>query len=227
MNPMSKKVVDAVNGLRERKKARTREAILEAALDLFEAKGYDNTTVEEIAEAADISPRTFFRYFESKLDLIMVDKEFDNHDDQSHEETFASWILQGEQGESLVDTIRNRIVEQFDERIASDACNVRRVRLMMATPSLRAIAYEHFGEHQPELVKVFAEALGVDEDDLQAHLFATAVGNTLWTVIDRWVAEDGSQERLTEMLDEGFTLLGNGLDSLSAQQRRSARSLKR
>lgn len=228
MNPMSKKVVDAVNGLRERKKARTREAILDAALDLFEAKGYDNTTVEEIAEAADISPRTFFRYFESKLDLIMVDKEFDNHDDaESHEETFASWILQGEQGDSLVDSIRKRIVEQFNERIASDACNVRRVRLMMGTPSLRAIAYEHFGEHQPELVKVFAEALGVDEDDLQAHLFATAVGNTLWTVIDRWVAEDGSQERLTEMLDEGFTLLGNGLDSLSAQQRRNARSAQR
>jgi AcrR family transcriptional regulator len=233
MNPMSKKVVDAVNGLRERKKARTREAILEAALDLFEAKGYDSTTVEEIAEAADISPRTFFRYFESKLDLIMVDKEFEDRfdDDEDtaadHEEMFASWILQGEPGESIVDTIRKRIVEQFDERIASDACNVRRIRLMMGTPSLRAIAYEHFGEHQPELVKVFAEALGVDEDDLQAHLFATAVGNTLWTVIDRWVAEDGSQERLTEMLNEGFTLLGNGLDSLSAQQRSSARASKR
>src|SRR5262245_53061416 len=128
---MVKKVVDGVHGLRERKKARTREAILEAALDLFEHKGYDSTTIEEIAEAADISPRTFFRYFETKLDLVMVDKDFDDAGDsrQEHEEAFASWLLEAGEGEdSLVDTIRNRIVEQFDERVAGDPCNVRRVR---------------------------------------------------------------------------------------------------
>jgi len=218
---MVKKVVDGVQSLRERKKERTRKLILETSLDLFEQKGYDNTTVEEIADAADISPRTFFRYFETKLDLVMVDKELDAHDGREHHEAeFASWLLDADEGEGLVDTIRKRIVQRFDEQIAADPCNVRRVRLMMGTPSIRAIAQEHFHEHMPELVKAFAEALGVDEDDLQAHLFAAAVGTTMWTIIERWAAEHGSRDRLTAMLDEGFSLLRDGLDTQAVPRRR-------
>ena len=64
-------------GLRERKKRQTREAVRLAAFELFHQNGYPNTTIEQIAEAADISPRTFFRYFPNKAALLIPDQMMD------------------------------------------------------------------------------------------------------------------------------------------------------
>lgn len=61
-------------GLRERKKQRTRDAVRAAAIRLFEENGYQNTTVEQIAAAADVSARTFFRYFPNKAALLIPDQ---------------------------------------------------------------------------------------------------------------------------------------------------------
>ena len=61
----------AVPDRRQRKKQLTKDALIEAALELFAAKGYDHTAVHEITDAVDVSERTFFRYFASKEDLVL------------------------------------------------------------------------------------------------------------------------------------------------------------
>lgn len=205
---MVKKLAEAAQSLRERKKSRTRDAIVEAALDLFERKGYEATTVEEIAEAADISPRTFFRYFESKLDVVMPSKE--REDEPGFEELLAARA--GDEG--LIAAIHGVFRDEVVTMLTNDPLFLRQFRLTMRTPSLRTRAFDHFQEHQDEFRRLFAADLGVDEDDLQAHLRAAAVGTTVWTVADRWTAEGADPERLLPMLDEGFALLAAGMDRI-------------
>jgi len=67
---------EATQGLRERKKAKTRSAIQTLALRLFREQGYDATTVQQIIEEADVSESTFFRYFPTKADVVLFD-DFD------------------------------------------------------------------------------------------------------------------------------------------------------
>jgi AcrR family transcriptional regulator len=190
-------------GLRERKKARTREAIIDAALDLFERNGFEATTIEDIAAAADVSPRTFFRYFDSKLDLVMARNT-------AKEKDLEPLILARPKEESPVEAMRQVICEVLCARL-EDQSVVREFHVVMTTPSLRALAREHFYEHVDDVAHAFAKRMGADENDLRAHVLAGAVTAAVWTVVDRWVADGAATDRLLPMLDEAFTILSSGL----------------
>jgi AcrR family transcriptional regulator len=194
-----------VPGLRERKKAQTRQAILAAALELFERKGYESTTIEEIAEAADVSPRTFFRYFDSKVDVVMNRK--DDPDDD-----FGGRLSDRPPEEGPVEATRQVIRTTLGAVVAEDPAFVRQIRVMLGTPSLQAIAREHFNEHQDDMAADYADRMGIAKDDLRAHVVASVVGNIIWTVVSRWVAENGSPDDLITMIDEACDLLATGID---------------
>lgn len=194
----------AVPGLRERKKAQTREAIVAAAIDLFEQKGYDATTIEEIADAADVSPRTFFRYFDSKVDVVMDNKE--EGDD------LGIRISERPADEGPVVAMCRVMTDELGTMVRENPLFVRQMRVMLGTPSLLAHARDHFNEHEAELTREVAKRLDLPDDDLRVHVIASAVANTMWTVVRLWVTEQGSPDRLIEMIDEACTLLTTGLD---------------
>jgi AcrR family transcriptional regulator len=198
-------VIDAP-GLRERKKARTREAIIDAALELFERQGFDATTVEDIAEAADVSPRTFFRYFDTKLDVVMA-RNVDDSDDI--DDLIAALPADVGPLEAVHRVLRQKLAGQLAE--GNDSV-LREMRIVMSSPGLRAICVERFHEKLDDLAALFAARMGVDSGALQPYVLAGAVSATMLAVMDRWVAEGAPLDRLIPLLDEGFALLERGLD---------------
>jgi AcrR family transcriptional regulator len=193
-------------GLRERKKARTRDAIIDAALELFERNGFDATTVEDIAAAADVSPRTFFRYFDTKLDVVMARNVDDGGD---IEDLLAALPADAGPLEAVHQVMRQKLTSKLDE---GDDLVLREMRIVMSTPSLRSICVERFHDHLDGFAAMFAARMGVDERSLQPYIVAGAVSAMLLAVMDRWVAGGAQSDQLIPLLDEGFALLRRGLD---------------
>src|SRR5580700_7731070 len=124
------------DGLRERKKARTRASIREHALRLFREQGYHATTVEKIAEAAEISPSTFFRYFPTKEDLVLQDDM----------DTRLIEALEQQPPElGAVAAVRAATKQVFASYTAADVdVLTETTRLTMTVPEVRARAMDEF-----------------------------------------------------------------------------------
>lgn len=194
---------------RERRRSRTRQQILGAALDLFERKGYEDTTIEEIAEAADISSRTFFRYFDSKLELVLEDETDEDGGDVQH---MAALLAERPAGEGPLDAIQNLLRAKIVEDVGVDAFRIRQIRVAMSTPSIRPMLLEHFFDHWQGVVAVFAERAGASGDDLRARVTAAAAVSALWAAFEQWVTEGGDAEQLAAKIDETFEIVKSGLN---------------
>jgi AcrR family transcriptional regulator len=193
-------------GLRELKKHRTRSAIVAAAVDLFAERGFDATTVADIAEAVDIAPRTFFGYFATKEDVVF-------HDADAMLDSFAARLREREPGEDALAAMRAWILAFHAQR--SDDHGTRR-RLIRETPALaardRAIA-ARFGA---VLEDAIADDLGIPSHPLRAHLAAAAAVAAL-DAVGRWADAAAASPDMTEagaLLDEAIVFLRGGLEAL-------------
>ncbi|MDN3352580.1 TetR family transcriptional regulator [Actinomadura sp. DC4] len=188
-------------GLRERKKLKTRRSIQEHALRLFREQGYEATTVEQIAEAAEVSPSTFFRYYPTKEDTVLAD-EYD---------PFIVASLRAQPPElSPAAAAHNMLHEIIGGMLTNERQRMlERSRLMLSVSALRARQFDHMRETQDLVVEVFAERLGRPPEDLRTRWFAAAVLSVWQTTLTRWV-EDGGQGDLLELLDEGIDFLVAG-----------------
>ncbi|NUW39941.1 TetR/AcrR family transcriptional regulator [Nonomuraea rhodomycinica] len=199
-------------GIRERKKQRTRRALIEAALRLFAEKGYEETTLAEIAAEADVSTRTFFSYFASKEDVLL-------HDIEIRMERTIAIVASHAPDEPLPDLLM-RIVRdalaQVSEDEDYDAEETRlRIRLVTTVPGLQARALRMVFANQLRLVQALEEAyrgrLGMVEAAAAVGALAGAAKLAIVASVERG---DSMQEALDAAL-RAAEISVRGLGSLT------------
>lgn len=197
-------------GLRERKKQRTRDALVDAAYELFHRKGYDATTVEEIAELADVSPRTFFRYFMSKEDIALapLDRQFT--------EILAA-LAARPAGEPVISALRNAavgVVRAYEARGTSPDLKRHQSMqtLLTGTPALMAASLGRSTTRLDELAQLVATRMGVDSrEDPRPRLVASVALCAVPATVNAW--QDIHRTTSTsDLLRQAFDLLTAGLD---------------
>ncbi|HEX6682383.1 MAG TPA: TetR family transcriptional regulator [Candidatus Limnocylindrales bacterium] len=197
-------------GLRERKKEKTRRSIQQEALKLFARQGYEATTVDQIAEAAEISPSTFFRYFATKEDVVIQD---------DYDPVMIEIFLAQPAGLNPVAALRRTLRELIDAMGPAEKEELLlRARLQLATPALRARLLTSQTSTVNTLSAAVAQRTGRDEDDLEVQAFTGAVIGCILPALARWVSSEGkaSFPELAEIclaqLESGFANLSPGWD---------------
>ncbi|MFE0425412.1 TetR/AcrR family transcriptional regulator [Streptomyces sp. NPDC058953] len=189
-------------GLRERKKLKTRIAIREATYRLIAEQGYEATTVEQIAQAAEVSPSTVFRYFPTKEDIVLTD-EFDP--------VLEEQLRARPAGEDPLESLLTVFRAGFAASVAAGREDVvQRTRLVLEVPAVRARMTETMAETSQVVIRALADRDGLDRDDLRLRIFAAAVTGVLREVLVVW-AERGHHDDLMAMLDEALGQLRDGL----------------
>ncbi len=193
-------------GLRQRKKQTTRANIERAALELFAERGYDETTLAAIADAADVAPRTIFAYFESKEDILFCDEPM-FHQRLEHA------LTERPPGVTTVDTLRDFLSSPDP----ADAQARLRRRIIAASEGLRASERARSAPLERLIARSIARDLNASDEDIRPLLAAASVTVALTVVRNRLLDGSGvplSHEETLAMLDQILTFLRGGLEAL-------------
>ncbi|MFF2812948.1 TetR/AcrR family transcriptional regulator [Streptomyces sp. NPDC058000] len=189
-------------GLRERKKIKTRQAIRRAAFRLFAAQGYDATPTERIAEAAEVSPSTVFRYFPAKEDIVLTDE---------YNALLADGIRARPAGEPFAETLRHVTVGIMRDISATDRDElVQRIRLIRDIPAVRGRTAELTARHIDTISTALAERTGRPADDLGIRVISAAALAALQEAMLRW-AEESREASPEELIHRSMDVLAGGL----------------
>jgi len=191
-------VSDGPEGLRERKKRRTREAVREAAFRLFEEQGYQTTTVEQIAEAADVSSRTFFRYFPNKADLLIPDQLM---------EPIIDLFLAAPADLAPLAAYRHALQQVFSGMAGPEwAAEMNRQQLLYTLPEAAGGLY-HTYIHVIELItEALATRLDRDRDDPQLRITAGAMTGVMMAALHGTPMSPATLFEGLEFLEAGLPL---------------------
>jgi AcrR family transcriptional regulator len=184
--------------MRERKRTRTRLMIQAEAMRLFADKGYENTTVEDIAYAAAISPRTFFRYFPTKEDVVLWDE---------YDPIALEFFEARPTDEPLLETLRAFIHEALGGIYRRDPDELLlRVRLLTSVAELRGRMRDQERTASRLMGEFLARTRGLPPDDLDVHVLSAAYGAAVMVALERWVEADGEPDPVA-LADQALDVL--------------------
>lgn len=189
---------EAPLSLRERKKIKTRQVIRRAAFRLIDENGYAATTVEQIAEAAEVSPSTFFRYFPSKESLLLSDD-------------LDPLILAAFEAQpsdlSLIQAFR-RAYEAVMAHLSSDQLEFEntRQRLMFSIPELKAAMYDEYYRTVNVMAEAISRRIGRPASDFEVRVFVGALTGAMMAAYDNAPQTSDKIYRAMDFVDAGMPL---------------------
>jgi len=187
-------------GLRERKKQKTRDSIQRTALRLFEKQGYEETTIEQIAAAAEISESTFFNYFPTKEDVVLYD---------AYDPVAIRMFLERPKDEplevSLREVLKNlTVLFESDERMI-----LARGRFFFEVPALRARLWDELERAQELILELLAKRTGRRADDFELRVAARVVTAAILEASKEWMRSNG-RSSLAELGNRALDVVESG-----------------
>ncbi|GAA4638722.1 TetR family transcriptional regulator [Actinoallomurus vinaceus] len=184
--------------MRERTRRAVRAELAELALGLFVERGYERTTVEDIAAAAGLSRRSFFRYFPTKEDVLFGD--VDELAEQIAED------IRARPGDEDAWACLHAVLRDWEPRVHAAQRELTGLRLIETTPALRARLHQKRDELRDRIAAALRERPGAPLDAFTADLLTAAAGAALDAVAREWLRSDGTADRAA-LIDQAFTLL--------------------
>ena len=189
-------------GLRARKRLSAMLRIQSVALDLFETRGFDAVTVEEVAEASEVSPSSVYRYFGTKEQLVLWDQLDPEMIGRLRDAVADDVPLDGVR--RIVTRAIAGLTPQDERRLA------RRMRLVMATPSVEQASVAESYTLAEQLGELLAERLGRPAVDLEVQVFSHALVGGFLGMLHHWHGTD-FQAPLAEVAEQSFDIITAGL----------------
>jgi AcrR family transcriptional regulator len=185
-------------GLRERKKLKTRQAIRREAFRLFDANGFAATTVEQIADAAEVSPSTFFRYFPSKESLLLADDL-----DPLVLEAFKAQPPELSPSQAIRRAYKDVLAHLSEEQLEFE--NTRQ-RLLFSIPELKAALYDEYYRTVSVMAEAIGHRIGRPADDFEVRVFVGAMVGAMMAAYDSAPKTADTIYRALDFLDAGMRL---------------------
>lgn len=187
-------------GRRERKKNQTRRALRAAAVELVALRGFDRVTVEEITDAVDVSPRTFFNHYASKEDALTAP------DPERLAQIRMSVLTRPSQEPPLV-ALRNALLSDAQALSQDREEWLRRLGVLRRDPRLMAALARSWWLLERELIEALTERLGSGPEDLRPAVLATSAVAALRVAVSRWPGRE--PDALSDLLGAAFEALSD------------------